>query len=148
MKRNNALADSDSIEQSYLALLHFLALAKRRLFEIGHEYGLTGMQTLTLFMLTMPCPMHSLKKIFNCDASNITGLIDGLEQKGLVSRYEDKADRRIKMVKLKAKGRRLRKTLLERLTQSHNHLLAKLSPAELRTFVTLLEKLTTGEESV
>jgi DNA-binding MarR family transcriptional regulator len=137
-----------SLEQSYLILLKFLMLSKRRVFELGSANDLTGMQAMMLFMLDHPRPMYSFKKVFNCDASNITGLVDGLEQKQLASRYEDQEDRRIKMVKLEPKGRRIRATLLHNLSAHGSPLLSKLNPAELRTFIELLEKITSGEQDV
>jgi DNA-binding MarR family transcriptional regulator len=142
------MSQQTSLEQSYLVLLNFLMLSKRRVFELGAESGLTGMQAMMLFMLDHPRPMHNFKKVFNCDASNITGLVDGLEQKQLASRYEDQADRRIKMVKLEPKGKRARTTLLRNLSAHGSPLLSKLNPAELQTFIALLEKITTGEQHV
>src|SRR4051794_19861946 len=105
-----------ALEQSYLVLIKFLLLSKKRVIDLGAEYGLTGMQALMLFQLDQPRPMNIFSKIFNCDASNVTGLVDGLEQKKLASRYEAPDDRRVKMVKLETKGKRLRTALLRRLT--------------------------------
>ncbi len=132
-----------TLEQSYLILLKFLMLSKSRVMELGAECGLTGMQAMMLFLLDKPRPMNNFRKVFNCDASNITGLVDGLEQKKLASRYEDPADRRIKMVQLEAKGKRMRTALLRNLTHD-SPLLSKLSPAELRSFTKLLQKITTA----
>lgn len=137
-----------SLEQSYLVLFKFLMLSKRRIFESGAEYGLTGMQTTMLFMLNQPRPMNGFRKIFNCDASNVTGLVDGLEQKQLAARFPDPDDRRIKMVQLETKGRQLRATLLKEFTTHNSPLLSKLSPKEFQTFIHLLEKITKGEAHV
>jgi DNA-binding MarR family transcriptional regulator len=139
------MSQEASLKQSYLVLVKFLLLSKRRVFELGAECGLTGMQAMMLFLLDQPRPMNNFSKLFNCDASNITGLVDGLEQKKLAQRYEDPDDRRLKMVKLEARGRRIRASLLRNLTSSGSPLLSKLSPAELRTFIELLQKLTAGE---
>ncbi len=131
-----------TLEQSYLILLKFLMLSKSRVMELGAEHGLTGMQAMMLFLLDEPRPMNNFRKVFNCDASNITGLVDGLEQKKLASRYEDPADRRIKMVRLETKGKRIRAALLRNLTTHDNPLLSKLNPSELRVFIKLLQKIT------
>ncbi len=64
--------DSISTEDAFIAFIKFLMLSKHRVIELGSKYGLTAMQTLTLFMLDRPCPMNALRKAFNCDASNIT----------------------------------------------------------------------------
>jgi len=142
------MSQQTTLEQSYLVLVKFLMLSKRRVFELGAECGLTGMQAMMLFLLDHPCPMNNFKKVFNCDASNITGLVDGLEQKKLASRYENLDDRRLKMVKLEAKGKRVRATLISNLTSHNSPLLSKLSPGELRTFIELLQKITAGEQHV
>jgi DNA-binding MarR family transcriptional regulator len=131
-----------SLEQSYLALVEFLLLAKQRLLELGTEHGMSGMQVITLLLSDTPRPMNSFKHLFNCDASNVTGIVDGLQQKKLVARYENPRDRRVKMVKLLAEGKRLRTTLLRQLTASDEYLLAKLTPNEAAAFIELVQKIT------
>jgi DNA-binding MarR family transcriptional regulator len=131
-----------SLEQSYLALVEFLMLSKQRLIEIGTQYNLSSMQTITLLLLEEPRPMGTFRHIFNCDASNITGIIDGLEQKQLVKRFEVNSDRRIKMVKLLSRGRRVRATLLTRLTSDDQYVLANLTPSEAANFMMLVQKIT------
>ena len=139
------MSRESTLEQSYLVLVKFLMLSKRRVFELGAGYGLTGMQAMMIFLLDAPRPMHSFKTIFNCDASNITGLVDGLEQKQLASRYEDLKDRRIKMVKLETKGRKVRTGLVKRSATQDSPLLSKLNSAEMKTLIKLLQKVTAGE---
>jgi DNA-binding MarR family transcriptional regulator len=137
------MTTATSVEESYLILIEFLILAKRRVIEIGGEYGLTGMQTMTLFLLNEPRPMNSFTKVFNCDASNVTGLVDGLEHKGLAKRFESPKDRRIKMVELCDKGREIRTSLLSDLARQDNRLHSRLDKDELETFLNLLQKITT-----
>jgi DNA-binding MarR family transcriptional regulator len=131
-----------SLEQSYLALVEFLMLSKQRLVEIGTKYHLSGMQTITLLLLEEPRPMGTFRHIFNCDASNITGIIDGLEQKELVKRFEINSDRRVKMVKLLAHGKRVRATLLHQLTSDDQYILANLTASEATSFIDLVQKIT------
>lgn len=131
-----------TLEQSYLAFIEFLLLSKKRLHEIGTEHHLTAMQTTTLLMLENPRPIGSLRHIYNCDASNVTGIIDGLEQKKLVKRYEVNSDRRIKMVRLLTHGISVRKALLNKLTSDDNYILSKLSNAEAKNFIELVLKIT------
>lgn len=130
-----------SLEQSYLVLVHFLMMSKHRIIELGREYGLTAMQAMTLFLLERHRAMHELKAVFNCDASNITGLVDGLEAKGLATRYEDPHDRRIKLVQLSAKGSKMRTALLTRAVDE-SRLLANLSDSEKTELIRLLAKIT------
>lgn len=134
-----------SLEQSYLVLVKFLMLSKRRIFELGADHDITGMQAMTVFLLDSPRPMNSLRKIYNCDASNITGIIDGLEQKTLVTRFEDPADRRLKMVQLTPDGLKVRKAIIKQMMSHNSPLLSRLNADELVTFVSLLQKITAPE---
>ncbi|MEX2622172.1 MAG: MarR family transcriptional regulator, partial [Acidimicrobiia bacterium] len=70
-------------------------------------------QMTALLALKEPIPMSQLAEALSCDRSNITGLIDRLEQQDLVTRREDPADRRVKMLVLTAKGRKRRAQIQE-----------------------------------
>jgi DNA-binding MarR family transcriptional regulator len=58
--------------------------------------------------------MSSLADTLACDASNITGIVDKLESRGLVTRQGADADRRIKVLVVTQKGRQLRDQLWAR----------------------------------
>jgi DNA-binding MarR family transcriptional regulator len=131
-----------SLEQSYLVLIEFLMLSKRRVIEAADEFGLTGMQAMTLFLLDRPRPMNSFGKIFNCDPSNVTGIIDGLESKGLVKRFEHPKDRRIKMVELCEAGTPIREAMIRELTGPDSAILQNLTTDEVDEFVRLVGKIT------
>ena len=49
-----------------------------------------------------------------CDNSNVTGLVDRLEARGLVARQASPEDRRIKRIVLTVAGVRVRDQLLDR----------------------------------
>jgi DNA-binding MarR family transcriptional regulator len=59
--------------------------------------------------------MRSLADEWACDPSNATWLVDRLERSGLARRVPRDGDRRVKAVVLTAKGRRVRRELLEAL---------------------------------
>jgi DNA-binding MarR family transcriptional regulator len=138
------MARKHSPEEVYMALVKFIMLSKRRVIEVGAEFGLTGMQAITLYLLDEPRPMNVLRKVFNCDASNITGLVDGLEHKGLAVRFENEQDRRVKCAKLAPKGEKMRKELIHKLTTEESPLLSSLNQKEYDTFIDLLQKITAG----
>jgi DNA-binding MarR family transcriptional regulator len=117
-------------------------LSKRQIIEAADEFGLTGMQAMTLFLLDRPRPMNSFGKIFNCDPSNVTGIIDGLEAKHLVKRFEHPKDRRIKMVELCDDGLPIRTTLLRELTGPESPILQNLTTDEVAAFISLVGKIT------
>jgi len=71
------------------------------------ELGLTHQQMVVLHLLDHPIPMGALAERLSCDASNITGLADRLEQRGLVERRGSKGDRRVKLLARTEIGERL-----------------------------------------
>jgi DNA-binding MarR family transcriptional regulator len=60
--------------------------------------GLTPAQAKALATLRRPVPMRALADRLFCDASNVTGIVDRLESRGLVRRQADAKDRRVKNV--------------------------------------------------
>jgi MarR family transcriptional regulator, organic hydroperoxide resistance regulator len=65
--------------------------------------------------LDRPISMRELAERLKSDPSNLTGLIDRLEARGLVERRPDPTDRRIKGLALTAAGAQLREKLFARL---------------------------------
>ncbi|REE99600.1 MarR family transcriptional regulator [Thermomonospora umbrina] len=65
-----------------------------------------------------PAPMRRLAEVLACDASNITGIVDGLERRGLVHREPDPGDRRVKLVVLTEEGERRRQALLSHVSEA------------------------------
>jgi DNA-binding MarR family transcriptional regulator len=63
-----------------------------------------------------PLPMGQLAQTLACDASNVTGLVDRLESKGLVRRRPSTEDRRVKVLVLTPTGVRLRTLLVQKMT--------------------------------
>ncbi len=90
-----------------------------------------------------PVPMRDLAANLRCDASNITGIVDRLEARGLVERRSAPSDRRVKALVVTAKGAVLRARLVARLYQVPPTI-AGLSPAEQRTLLELLQRLVTA----
>jgi MarR family transcriptional regulator, organic hydroperoxide resistance regulator len=87
-----------------------------------------------------PIPMGQLAETLACDASNVTGLVDRLESRGLVRRHPSAADRRVKVLDLTPTGSRLRTQLLDRMN-APPATLRRLSVQEQRTLVRILTRL-------
>ncbi len=68
-------------------------------------------QAQALIHLRSPAPMRELADIMACDASNVTGIVDGLERRGLVRRHPDPTDRRVKNLILTEEGEAKREAL-------------------------------------
>src|SRR5215471_14984245 len=64
------------------------------------ELDLSPMQGHALRILDpdRPVAMSTLADSLICDASNVTGIVDKLESRGLITRQGDGRDRRIKML--------------------------------------------------
>ena len=76
--------------------------------EVGEEEGLSIPQLDVLRRLRRgPSPMRRLAVQMNCEASNLTGLVDRLEARGLVERLPYPEDRRVKCVALTREGEEL-----------------------------------------
>jgi DNA-binding MarR family transcriptional regulator len=96
-----------------------LLLAQRaRLPTFAAELRLSPAQCLVLHLVEpeRPLPMGRLAEALACHASNVTGLVDGLESRGLLRRRPSPADRRVKVLVLTPTGLRLRALLVHRLT--------------------------------
>src|SRR5471030_3055952 len=87
-----------------------------------------------------PIPMGQLADTLSCHASNVTGLVNRLESRGLVRRRPSDADRRVTVLDLTPTGARLRGLMLARMT-TPPAALGRLSPAEQRALVRILSRL-------
>lgn len=83
--------------------------------------------------------MSSLAGHMGCDASNVTGIADRLETRGLIRR-ETGSDRRIKLLALTPEGERVKRQVQARLSES-SPATQKLTVTERRTLKTLLTKM-------
>lgn len=134
---------SKDSEAFYRTLLELVLQFKHTLISLGESYGLTSMQSVTLVLVEADGgkPMSSFCKLFSCDASNMTGIVDGLEQKKLVVRTDHPTDRRIKVITLLPKGRKIKAELMEKLAEANDGLLANLSSDEQKQFKAIIQKL-------
>jgi DNA-binding MarR family transcriptional regulator len=130
----------DSPVDEVWALLRTLFGQQRRRFLIAaSELDLHPAQAGALLQLASPMPMNEIAALLGCDNSNVTGLIDRLEARGLVTRQPSPHDRRVKHVVLTAGGQRLRKRMLTRIGQPPEGF-TQLSPAEQRHLRDLLRQ--------
>ena len=105
------------------------------------EFGLTPTQAHALRELARgPLPMGELAARMSCDASNVTGVSDRLEARGLVERGPSPGDRRVKVLTLTGEGRALHHHLWRRLMQQ-SPVARGLDEHEQRTLRELLHKL-------
>lgn len=110
-------AATDPADDYWEALIEFSLSRRAWWVDICAEFDLTPMQGHTLRSLDpdRPVAMSVLADTLICDASNVTGIVDKLETRGLIVRQSAENDRRIKMLAITPKGRELRQRLCARL---------------------------------
>ncbi|WP_159767145.1 MarR family winged helix-turn-helix transcriptional regulator [Streptomyces sp. HM190] len=105
----------------------------------GH--ALTGAQARLLGLLSLqPLPMRQLAQKLRCEPSNVTGIVDRLEARGLVERRPDPKDRRVKLAAATPEGLRVARSLRESLDFAREPL-AGLSTQERESLRHLLRRM-------
>lgn len=104
------------------------------------EHTLTGAQARLLGLLSLePLPMRRLAQKLRCEPSNVTGIVDRLEARGLVERRPDPNDRRVKLAAATDEGRKAARDLRDSLGFAREPL-AALSTAERESLRDLLRR--------
>ena len=99
-----------------LARLLFLH-GKPRFPAIARELDLHPGQAIVVRLLAEPRQMGELAGAMHCDNSNVTGIVDRLEERGLVERRAAENDRRVKLIALTPDGSKLREELNTRMAE-------------------------------
>ena len=134
----NGPRDCGGVEYETWGLLASLVYPPR-LIEIARSLDLTPATLSALVRLGEPRTMGEMADMLRCDPSNVTGIADALEARGLARRRPSEADRRVKALALSAKGRRLRERALGELSEPPEWLRA-LSAADQRALRDLLRR--------
>lgn len=108
---------------------------------IAQESGLRPAAFGALRVLDQPRTMSEIAGFLRCDNSNVTGIVDGLEARGLAERTASPGDRRVKLIALSTEGRRLRARLM-REARKPPAWLKELSAADQRTLRDVLRRAT------
>lgn len=129
-------------QDAWRLLLSYLLASRDRNAAIAAELGLTlgEMRALLSLDAERAKPMGVLAEEWRCDASNVTWLVDRLEERGIAERQPLPGDRRVKQVSVTPLGEKTRAELLRRIHQPPEEI-AALSPSELSALVAALEKL-------
>ena len=108
---------ADPGREAWSLLLRLLRADESNLLGVWAEFKLTSAQGDLLCSLEPgePAPMVALARSLHCHDSNVTGLVDRLEQRGLIERRSNPKDRRVKLIALTKVGDTFRGRLLERL---------------------------------
>ena len=133
--------DREELEARTWGLLGDLfALGKPRMMALCRELDLFPPQLMVLKTLDEPRPMRDVAATMACDSSNLTGITDRLEERGLVRRSADPDDRRVKRLILTDEGERLRREVIARMSEPPPGAVDALSERDLLQLQRLLRK--------
>ena len=132
---------SATVDQRLLPLLEHLVRVGRRASESSMSPG--GLRPRHLIALKLlsergPANQHGLSEALSLDPSNVVGLLNELEERGLITRRRDRADRRRHIVELSSLGEDELALAYARLSDVEDDLLSALSPEERVTLYDLL----------
>ncbi len=129
---NRQGAEEALAREAWAPLFELIQEQMRQFPALAAEFELSPVQAHVLRTLGYgPLPMSTLAGYLACDASNVTGLVDRLEGRGLVERRSAEHDRRVKLLCLTEVGAELRGRLMARMAEPPAAV-AMLSNADLR----------------
>jgi MarR family transcriptional regulator, organic hydroperoxide resistance regulator len=113
------LGNQDPGVEAWALMVRLFLSNKPRMAAIGQEFDLAPMQMHTLLALPPgeELPMSALAEFLVCDASNVTGIVDRLEARGLIERRSARHDRRVKMLAVTPEGARVRERVGTRMAE-------------------------------
>jgi DNA-binding MarR family transcriptional regulator len=107
------------------------------------EFDLTPVQYAALFAIndTPGIDATRLSSVLAFDRSTLGNVLDRLENKKLVARSTTPDDKRVKVLRLTPKGQQVLATVEPLVVRAQQRILAPLSEADQKKFVTILEQL-------
>src|SRR5829696_10368395 len=109
----------DPAVEAWQLLWRLMQANKPRFMALAQEMGLAPMQLHALRLIEpgVEVPMSSLAGKLFCDNSNVTGIVDRLEARGLIARRPAEHDRRVKLLVLTEEGEEIRAIATEQMSQ-------------------------------
>jgi DNA-binding MarR family transcriptional regulator len=132
---------SSAADEAWALLRELLFAERRRFFDTASQFELHPAQAGALMQLDegSGSPMHEIAAHLACDNSNVTGIVDRLEARGLVTRRAGERDRRVKYIVPTPFGLEVRDAMRERMA-SAPAAIDRLSPEEQRLLRDLLAR--------
>jgi len=133
--------ERSAASEAWSLIAELFTSQRTRFLAIASEFELAPAQLGALKALDPdePVPMRELALALACDNSNVTGIVDRLEARGLVERRAAPHDRRIKMLVVTPAGADLRRQVKARMEEPPEHL-KRLSAEEQEYLRDLLRK--------
>jgi DNA-binding MarR family transcriptional regulator len=132
----------DLANDTWRRLTELFLSRKGQVMEIAAAHGLNpgAMNALLFLQPGQPCSMGTLADAWKCDASNVTWLVDRLEEHGLAERRPHPTDRRVRTVALTRKGTKMRAQIESKMFEAPESF-RNLSPSDIETLRRILRKL-------
>ena len=132
----------DPADETWRLLTAVMMVRKEEFPALAASFGLNpgAMHALLQLDPYEPQSMSSMAGAWKCDASNVTWLVDRLEEHGLAERRAHPGDRRIRTVALTRKGARVRAQVEARMFEAPE-ILRSLSARDLETLAKILAKI-------
>ena len=107
----------------------------------AHDISMWGYIVLTALVEQPVRTQAALAQAIRADKSRIIGVLDELQERGLIHRQPDEADRRVHLLSLTPEGDRLRQSVEAGIRRSEEEVLAMLAPADREAFLRSLKAL-------
>ena len=115
-----AETERSAASEAWSLIAQLFTSQRTRFLAIASEFELAPAQLGALKALDPddPVPMRDLAQALACDNSNVTGIIDRLEDRGLVERRPAPHDRRVKMLVVTPAGAEIRARVKARMDEA------------------------------
>ncbi len=107
----------------------------------AHDISMWGYIVLTALVDQPVRTQAALAQAINADKSRIIGVLDELQERGLIRRQPDEADRRVHLLSLTPAGDRLRRSVEAGIRRREEEVLAVLALGERDAFLESLKAL-------
>ena len=115
---------------------------------LAHDISMWGYIVLTALVEQPVRTQAALAQAIHADKSRIIGVLDELQERGLIQRQPDEADRRVHLLSLTPAGDRLRRAVEADIRRREEQVLAALPPADREAFLRSLKFLYNGRDEI
>jgi DNA-binding MarR family transcriptional regulator len=118
-------------------LTGWAARDRLRMFTAWHRgaLSLVHLSVLALLEAKGPLPMSAVAEAMDVSQASATGIIDRMEERGLVERQRAEGDRRVVSIHLTEAGTSVSREIIEQRRERLRRILSELSPEEVEGFL-------------
>ena len=115
---------------------------------LAHDVSMWGYIVLTALVEQPVRTQAALAQAIHADKSRIIGVLDELQERGLIQRQPDETDRRVHLLSLTPAGDQLRQSVEAGIRRREEQVLAALPPADRDAFLRSLKFLYNGRDEI